>query len=104
MNELSNTLKKVINNINAAVELFYTQKEIQGYNKVNETINDISRTMELLLSRVEGEQIPDNYMEIIKYLQESLSAIETKDTILLADILQYEIKERFEIILREVGL
>lgn len=102
MDELYTTLNEVIYNIDTIMELFYTQKEPQGYVKLRETIDDISRVMEMLLGEAENGQMPDNYMEIINYLQEALLAVEARDTILLADILQYEIKGRFEAILDEM--
>jgi hypothetical protein len=102
MDELYAALEAVIHSIETVTELFYTQKETEGYDQLNKTIDGISKSMELLLEDFEGEQVPDSYLEIINYLQEAFSAIEARDTILLADILQYEIKERFEKIWYEI--
>lgn len=103
MEELQRALSTTIEAIDSMSELFYTQKDTEGYAKLEETIGYISKTMELLLGSVGEIEVPKDYIEIINHLNDALSAVESKDTILLADILQYEIKERFQAILNSVN-
>lgn len=95
MSELKNIVSDTVFIIDQVSDLFYKQQDREGYARLNGLIENISETMGIFLS-INQTDIQEESMEIVKYLNEALSAMEAKDTILLADILQYEIKERFQ--------
>lgn len=91
-------LKQMISTIDDITDKFYKQEEQEGYQLLNQSLDMIARIMEwLIIDNI--DTTPTKHLEIIKYLEEALQAMEAKDTILLADILQYELRERFQVIL-----
>lgn len=70
--------------INQVVEYFHTQSEGKAYSALIELI-DILMTY-----------YNENKEEVdIETLQELLKAMENRDVVLIADILQYELKDKF---------
>lgn len=91
-------LIEIIEKTDIITNKFYKQEEIEGFRLLNDFLDLVSEIMEQLINNNINE-VPLLYQEIIKFLKEALQAMEVKDTILLADILQYELKERFESVL-----
>ncbi|MDD5948270.1 MAG: hypothetical protein PUC39_00825 [Lachnospiraceae bacterium] len=73
--------------IQDVAELFYQQKNTEGYQRLNQLLQDLSAYVGTI---TEEEQ----QMEFLEALKEALDAMEQKDTTLLADILQYELIEK----------
>lgn len=93
---MNERIQKLIQSIEEVTELFYKQKEQEGYQNLNQIIPLISEVMEYLITRDEGDTISEQNKEIIDCLDQAMHAMEARDTILLADILQYELKEKLE--------
>lgn len=90
-------MKVIIDIINEMINLvtddFYRQKENEGYKQLNELILTlIEFNNELSLETKYDKEIS----ELKRILGEALSALEKKDTVLLADILEYDLKELLE--------
>lgn len=92
-------IQQIIDTLKEITDKFYLQDEMEGYRLLRESLDLIATIMERLLSNSIEDQVPELYQEIIQYLNEALQAMEAKDTILLADILQYELLERFQVVL-----
>ena len=73
--------------IQDVAELFYQQKNTEGYQRLNQLLQDLSAYVGIITE----EEQP---MEFLEALKEALDAMEQKDTTLLADILQYELIEK----------
>lgn len=90
MNTQKKEILEVVDSIEKATELFYQQKNKKGYIKFEETLNLLSS----ILNSVINEKHIDLMVvidELNTKLAEAMEALEEGDTILLADILKYEI-------------
>lgn len=73
--------------IQEVAELFYQQRNTEGYQRLNQLLQDLSS---YIVTITEEEK----QTEFLEALKEALDAMEQKDTTLLADILQYELIEK----------
>jgi hypothetical protein len=90
----SEEVKNTICEIGEVADLFYMQKNNDAYNKLSGTLIQISDILYKLSTDVDmGMKIDVNKLNQILY--EAMNAIENKDSVLLADILQYELVEQF---------
>lgn len=91
-------LKEIIINIIEAIEittnLFYQQKNQEGFTELEGIIyllnNMTNRVSELEL---EGNHVNIDIIKTNQILTDAMNALENLDTILLSDILNYELKE-----------
>lgn len=81
-------MKELIEEIS---ELLYQENIDRAYGKLNVLINELIGWTATLSLDAQGD--------IVESLKPALSAMEDKDTTLLADILQYELLEKIEIYL-----
>lgn len=90
--------QKIINNAIESMDgmtiLFYQQKTEEGFQKLDSTLTTIAEAINYIYKA--NEDIAQNYMEIPNILNKAMAALEKKDTILLSDILTYELKGIFE--------
>ena len=100
--EIKDLLQQTVLAIEGVTDLFYKQKEKEGYQDLNKTIGLISNSMDQLIGSIGDNEVPEQCQEIIKHLEDALRAMEVRDTILLADILQYELKEKFETLIDQM--
>ncbi len=86
----SNKIKEIILMIEKTSSLFYQNKMNEGYFELEKLITYISDTMnELFQTHI----INADEKNILNILKSAMDAMEQKDTLLLADILEYELKE-----------
>lgn len=94
MEKLKEIIKDVINEIEITTNLFYQQKNQEGFTKLEGIIyllnNITNRVNELQL---EGNHVNIDIMKMNQILTDAMNALENLDTILLSDILNYELKE-----------
>lgn len=96
MNNLKETLSTVIVNIEEVTDLFYKQKNNEGYTRLNSVLINMTNTVEQLFAyKLENNNVNIDENKLILTLTDAMHAMEKKDTVLLADILQYEIIEQF---------
>lgn len=96
-------MDKLVEEINALTlkldtvsDFFYQQKEAEGYQGVNLILKDIEVCFTKVLQyKAENGNLEFDEKNFIKTLGDCISALEQKDTVLLADILNYDIKEAF---------
>lgn len=98
----SDLVIQIIHKIDVITDKFYQQEEQEGYQLLTQSLDLFSQVMEQLLTNEPNETVPQQHQEIIYFLEEILQAMEVKDFILLADIMQYELRERFQTILDTV--
>ena len=79
-------MKELVNLIEEIVELCYQQKKAEAYEKINLFINEIVKTI---------VGLPESkVVEVNEILQNILSAMEENDIVAVADLLEYELKEK----------
>lgn len=96
MQELKKILEETIISIDQITELFYQQKLEQGYTRFEDTVTILTQLMnELFTINLDNSEFNIERDRIVQILTSTMHALEQKDTILLSDILQYELKELF---------
>ena len=97
MENIGDKIKEVINGIDKTTDLFYQNKINDGYIQlenmlftINETVNAISNYKKNIDNNC---CFDENKLNTI--LTEAMNALEVRDSLLLADILQYDLKEMF---------
>lgn len=99
MEVLKEKIQNTIKEIDSVVELFYQQKEQDGYIELEKVVLNIMDTVNQIFSY--QQQNPEFLVDedgLTEALKETLSAMEEKDAILVADVLKYEVIEKFETI------
>jgi hypothetical protein len=99
MCELRQVLEATVESLDRTAELFYKQKTDLGYQQLEGTLDMLSDS----LYQLESYPSENSELDVMKHritnvLNEALQAMETKDTTLLADLFEFELKE----ILKEV--
>lgn len=87
-------VKKAICAIETTSELFYQQNIQEGYAQLEQTLAILSGLADLLFEK--DTDFVDCQIDSSRFsaiLSDALGALEQKDTILLSDILQYDLKE-----------
>lgn len=79
-------MKELTDIIEEIVELCYQQKKIEAYEKINLFIS--------MIAQIIVELPEDKVVEINAILQSILSSMETSDIVAVADLLEYELKEK----------
>lgn len=96
MNMVRSKIDETIRIIDDNTDLFYQNKIDEGYKYLDKTLIKISDIIEEVIEyqKQSGEDIHGE--KIVGILTEAMKALEKKDALLLADILQYELKEILE--------
>ncbi len=80
--------------VRETTELFYQQKIQEGYTKMQDAIAGIMQVVDVLHEyKSVHEEFSLDENRIVGSLTEAMNAMETGDTVLLADILEYDFIE-----------
>ncbi|MDF2472549.1 MAG: hypothetical protein K0R21_331 [Anaerocolumna sp.] len=100
MKEIKVKVEEAITSIEQVTELFYQNQIKAGYEQLEKTILILVTTVdELYAYKSLGNEIGVKEMQLNEVLTQAVNAMESKDSLLLSDILQYELKELFNKIL-----
>lgn len=94
MNNLIDNIKKLDEMVIEVTDLFYQQKEKQGYQMVESLYTILIQVVDKLLIIDDELLIKKSEKDLIsQYLMEALQSLENKDVILFADVLRYDLME-----------
>lgn len=97
MEELKKSLELLSESIQKTTELFYTQKESEGYQAFGLILGSMVTVLDRLFATQAETGKPEfDQQEIARLLNEAMNALEARDGVLLADILQYDFLEQLE--------
>ncbi len=96
MNNIQYQISQVINEINDVTELLYQQKTKEGYLLLNGTLGKIMNIIDSIYQLRSEQNILFDDNRLINNLKTAMEAMENKDNIMLADILNYEIVEQLK--------
>ena len=103
MEDTEKIIQTAILAIEEVAALFYQQQENLGYNKLNPTLNEIELALnEIFRLKNNNKEIQIDEQEIIGRLNDAMEALAIKDSVLLADILQYEVAEQFKKVIEQL--
>lgn len=89
----------ILKNIDVVTDLFYQDKEGQGYHELALLLTKLTSFIEFLI--LEKELMEKTRQEkLLSVMTQAMNAMEEKDIVLLSDILQYELKEQLEDIIK----
>ncbi len=86
-------LKEIRQKIEMTTDCFYQQKNQQGYKILISVIDDLMIIAAELKNIEENEAVQTLKIELAQRLQEITEAMLQKDTILIADMMKYDIIE-----------
>ncbi len=97
MTDLKNEIQTIIEETKEVADLFYQQKDSEGYGKLGSVIDMISKSIENLFVAKVTTGTPDfDQSRLLETLGEAMKAMAEMDSVLLGDILQYDLIEQFE--------
>ncbi len=91
MSMLQEGLEELKNKISLVADWFYQQKFQAGYTELIGIIDDITAVSMILEVNKEREDVSQLYQKLTESLQSIMIAMEQKDTVLIADIMSYEL-------------
>lgn len=97
MNTMKNKIKEVIELIKVTTDYFYQQKDNLAYNTLNIVLEKLINIVDELNQVNANIDFDENKFN--EDLRDTLNALENKDTVLLSDILVYEVTEQLQAIL-----
>ena len=103
MNDIKKNIENTINKLQEAIELFYQQNDGEAFKKFEISIANI----DVLIKNIGKYEIEKDISildkdKIVNILTEALEALETKDNVLMADILQYDFIEYLNEVLEKL--
>lgn len=99
MENLKTNLVDIINRIEFITDLFYKQKTESAFENLNVILNDLTNIIDTIYSfRNLNDNLDFDTNLFISKLSEALQAMEKGDTILLADILLYDLSEQLKVL------
>lgn len=100
MAELKEQIEQIEQQIDNVSELFYQQKNQAAYNQLEDIIINVAKVIETVYAQnPDNPDVMEKINKLTLTLRETMEAMENKDTILLADMLKYEILEVLQTIL-----
>lgn len=94
MGQEKEIVENAIQIIRETTELFYQQKVKEAYNKMQETIDHMVKAVDILHGyKSEHESFGLEEERLVTSLTDAMNAMQDGDTVLLADILEYDFVE-----------
>ncbi|SET23332.1 hypothetical protein [[Clostridium] polysaccharolyticum] len=100
MKKIAEGAKELLNEIDEMTELFYQNKVQEGFLALNVFIEKLEK----LLAEISSYQIESNRKvvdeeKLLSSVKEAFKAMQEQDSVLLADLFSYDIKEQLEQVL-----
>lgn len=103
MSQEKKIVESAVQIIKETTELFYQQKTAEAYEKMQETLGAILQAVDILHEyKCANESFSLEEERIAVSLTEAMQAMESGDTVLLADILEYDFVEYLQELLAEM--
>lgn len=94
MDQQREKVEKSVKEIEEVVELFYQQKLQEALSKFEAAIGNMMIAIDVLFTfRTEHEGFELDEGRLTRILKDAMGALQNRDTVLLADILQYDYLE-----------
>ena len=103
MKDLKKEIETVINDLESIVEMFYQQKVQEAYSELNTALGKIMEITEVVQNYTAQNSDKEINMDILlNALKETLSAMEERDVVLVADVLKYEVIEKLNDVAEQI--
>ena len=91
MRELREQIESIISEIEEVSDYLYQQEATKGYKILNSTLEKIMGIADRLFAMTKENTIDFDMQRLFGALTSAMQAMEVKDSVLLADILVYEV-------------
>ncbi len=92
MEELKKSVMNIVNELRAVAIKLYQMKESEGYSDFAGLIGEMSQLVTTIFTeKSQGNELMFHETEFLQKLTLAVKALEDRDTIMLADILYYEL-------------
>lgn len=99
MTDIKKNIQERIQSMDAIAELFYQQQDGKGMEELSAELPRLVTAIdEMYLYKQEHEEMLFEDTQINEALQQMLSSMEEKDYVMLADVIKYEMIEKFQAI------
>ena len=95
MADINTNIDDIKEKIENVTDLFYRQLNDLAYNKLNELLVGITELIKNL-EAIDSDYSKGVIIDLTSILMQCLEAMENKDTVLLADIMQYDLTEKID--------
>jgi len=102
MSQIKAAIIDTISSIEQTTTYFYQQKNQEGFSLLNDLMNKLIQATNIILTYKSDQMAAIREVEWNTLLVNAMKAMEEKDTILLSDILIYDIKGFLEEIIKEI--
>lgn len=97
MDNLKENINALLTELDGTTELFYQQKLQEAYQNLQGVIGQMMETVDkVYLYKQEQPDFPLDEEGLMGALKETVSVMEEQDAVLVADVLKYEVMEKFQ--------
>lgn len=97
MSEQKELVIKTIDDVRDTVDLFYQQKDSEAFSKFIVVLEEMADTIDVLFAyKNEHDEFEMDEKKVCDILKDAMEALQNSDSVLLADILQYDFVEYIE--------
>lgn len=97
MSEQKELVLKTIEDVKDTVDLFYQQKDAEAFGKFITVLEEMAEAIDaLFIYKTEHEGFEMDEAKVCDILKDAMGALQNTDSVLLADILQYDFVEYIE--------
>ena len=96
MKKVSDQIKSIIEQLDIIADHLYQQKSSKGFELFNSSLLDITKLIEVIYSLTKDNKVSFDINRLTNNLNFALQALEDKDSVLLADILTFEISGQLQ--------
>lgn len=100
---LKTQIEAIMQQIDSTTELFYQQKEQEAYNALDLLLAELVTNVDALYKyKLQNKDFLFDVKDFQMSLVDAMNALEEKDTVLLADVLKYDIYEKYEAVVDQL--
>ena len=104
MESLKQAVTMLMGSIEKTTELFYTQKEAEGYQAFGLLLTPLTTVIDSVYQMQQAGGTPEFDLEkLTGILTDAMNAMEARDGVLLADILQYDFLDEMNAIAKQLA-
>ncbi len=89
-------IKVIISEINGVTDMLYQQRQSEAFQKFSTFLSELTTISEQFFSLKNQGSLEFDEKNYLRILTEAMNALETRDDVLLADILNYDLIELLE--------
>ncbi|MBU5477771.1 hypothetical protein KQI69_00970 [Eubacterium sp. MSJ-13] len=97
MSEQKELVLKVLSDVSDTVDLFYQQKDNEAFQRFSGVLLEMTEAIDTLATyKSEHEGFEFDEQKVCSILKDAMEALQNADSVLLADVLQYDFVEYME--------